>query len=90
MLKMAKLPKPFWGEVVSIMVYLINRSSSIPLDLDITQKVWIGKYVIYSHFEVFGCKAFMHVSKEQRLKLDDKATPCIIIEYGNEEFDYRL
>ena len=32
----------------------------------------------------------MHVPKEQRSKLDDKATPCIFIGYGDEEFDYRL
>ena len=32
----------------------------------------------------------MHVPKEQRLKLDDKATPCIFIGYGDEEFDYML
>ena len=32
----------------------------------------------------------MHVPNEQRLKLDDKTTPCIFIEYGDEEFGYRL
>ena len=32
----------------------------------------------------------MHVPKEQRSKLDDKATSCIFIGYGDEEFDYRL
>ena len=32
----------------------------------------------------------MHVPKEQRSKLDDKATSCIFITYGDEEFDYRL
>ena len=32
----------------------------------------------------------MHVPKEQRSKLDDKATPCIYIRYGDEEFGYKL
>ena len=32
----------------------------------------------------------MHIPKEQRTKRDDKATPCIFIGYGDEEFDYRL
>ena len=32
----------------------------------------------------------MHVPKEQRSKLDDKATSCIFIGYGDEEFGYRL
>ena len=32
----------------------------------------------------------MHVPKEQRSKLDDKATPYIFIGYGDVEFDYRI
>ena len=32
----------------------------------------------------------MQVPKEQRLKLDDKAIPCIFIGYGDKEFNYRL
>ena len=62
----------------------------VPLDFDIPQRVWTGKVVPYSHLKVFGCKAFMHVPKEQRSKLDDKATPCNFIGYGDEEFGYRL
>ena len=87
---MDKLPKSFWGEAVNSTVYLINKSPSFPLDFDILQIVWIGKYVPYSHLKVFGCKAFMHVPKEKRSKHDDKATLCIFIRYGDKEFDNRL
>ena len=48
------------------------------------------KDVPYSHLKVFRCKAFMHVPKEKRSKLDDKATPCIFIGYGDKEFNYML
>ena len=90
MLKLTKLPKSFWGEAINTAAYLINISPSVPLDFDIPQRVWTGKDVLYSHLKVFGCKAFMHVPNEQRSKLDDKATPCIFIGYGDEEFGYRL
>ncbi|GKV49114.1 hypothetical protein SLEP1_g55881 [Rubroshorea leprosula] len=90
MLRMATLPKPFWGEAVNTVVYLINWSPSIPLNFEIPEKAWTGKDVGYSHLRVFGCKAFMHVPKEQRSKLDDKAIPCIFVGYGDEEFGYRL
>ena len=40
--------------------------------------------------KVFVFKTFMHVLKEQRSKLDDKATLCIFTGYGDEEFDYML
>ena len=39
---------------------------------------------------MFGCKAFAHVSKELRQKLDVKSTPCIFVGYGDEEFGYKL
>ena len=46
--------------------------------------------ITYSHLKVFRCKAYRHVPKEKRSKLDNKATSCIFIEYGDEEFDYKL
>ena len=90
MLKLDKLPKSFWGETANTAVYLINKWPSIPLDFDIPQRIWTRKDVSYSHMKVFGCKAFMHVPKEQRLKLDDKTTLGIFIGDGDEEFGYRL
>ena len=69
---------------------MINILPSVHLEFDIPQRVWTGKNVPYTHLKVFGCKAFMHVQKEQRSKLDDKATLCIFTGYGDEEFGYRL
>ena len=90
MLKMAKLPKPFWGEAVQTTCYLINRSPSVPLGFDIPERVWSRHDISYSHLKVFGCKVFAHVNKEHRQKLDDKAIPCIFVGCGYEEFGYRL
>ena len=70
--------------------YLINRSPSAPLGFDVPEKVWTCKEISYNHLKVFGCKAFIHVPKEQRSKLDGKALPCIFIGYGNEEFGYKV
>jgi hypothetical protein len=90
MLSMAKLPKPFWGEAVLTACYLINRSPTVPLNFEVPEKIWSGKDISYSHLKVFGCKAFAHVSKELRQKLDLRSTPCIFIGYGDQEFGYRL
>ncbi|GKU96422.1 hypothetical protein SLEP1_g9661 [Rubroshorea leprosula] len=38
MLRMAILPKPLWGEAVNTTVYLINRSPSVPLNFEISEK----------------------------------------------------
>ncbi|KAM1152104.1 hypothetical protein EV1_034405 [Malus domestica] len=90
MLRTTKLSKQFWGEAVRTACYLINRSPSVPLGLNVPERVWTGNDMSYSYLKVFGCKAFVHVPKEQRLKLDYKATPCIFLGYGSEDFGYRL
>ena len=38
-----KLSKAFWVEVLMTTTYVIDRSSSAPLDGDVPQKVWTGK-----------------------------------------------
>ena len=39
MLRMANLPKSFWGEAVMTACYLINRSLSVSLNFDIPERV---------------------------------------------------
>ena len=90
MLAHAKLPKTFWAEALMTAAYVINRSPSVPLDNDIPQRVWCGKDVSYRHLRVFGCLAYVHVSKDQRGNLDPKTWPCIFLGYGDNEFNYRL
>ena len=82
MLTAAKFLKSFWGAVVLTACYLINKSPSALLEFDFLEKVWTSKEISYNHLKVFRCKAFIHVPKEQRSKLDDKALPCIFISYG--------
>ncbi|KAL6202242.1 hypothetical protein ACLB2K_025951 [Fragaria x ananassa] len=90
MLKTANLAKEFWGAAVKTACYLINRTPCVPLGLETPESVWTSRSASYSHLKVFGCKAFAHVLKEKRSKLDDKAVPCIFLGYGNEEMGYRL
>ena len=44
----------------------------------------------YDHLRVFGCKAFVHVLKDERSKLDAKSRQCIFTGYGENEFGYRF
>ena len=39
---------------------------------------------------MFYCRAFVHIPKDERSKLDVKAKQCIFLGYGHEEFGYRL
>ena len=72
MLSHAKLPKSFLGEAMRIVVDLMNLSPSYPLEGDILERVWIGKFVYFEHLRVFGCRTFVHVPKDERSKLDNK------------------
>lgn len=90
MLKMSDLPKSFWAKAVKTAVYLINRSPSIPLGLDIPERTWKECDPTYSHLRVFGCKTYMDVPKEQRLKHDSNTTLCVFVGYGDEEYGFRL
>ena len=90
MLTESKLPKCFWGEALLAAVHVINLSPTIALDTDVPDNVWFGKNVSYDHLRVFGCKAFVHVPKDERSKLDVKTKQCIFIGYGQDELGYRL
>ena len=36
------------------------------------------------------CDNFVCISKEQRLKIDDRATPCIFVGYRDAALGYKL
>ena len=84
------LPLHLWENVVNIVVNLINRGPSIPLDGGIPEETWTGKKVNYSFLKTFGCEAFVHVDKENRTKLDAKSHNYNFIGYGIDDFGYQL
>ncbi|WVZ14283.1 hypothetical protein V8G54_011849 [Vigna mungo] len=90
MLSEAKLPKHFWGEVLFTAVHVINLSPAVALNSEVSNKIWFGKNGTYDHLRVFGCKAFVHVPKDERSKLDVKTRQCIFIGFGQDEFGYNL
>ncbi|PKI43720.1 hypothetical protein CRG98_035882 [Punica granatum] len=57
---------------------------------DVPQQVWTGKKVSYKHLRVFGCRAFVHIPRDKRSKLDAKAKQYIFLGYAHEEFGYRF
>jgi hypothetical protein len=61
--------------------YLVSMSPSLALVDKNPHQVWSGKNPSVSHLKVFGCDAFVHVPKEKRSKLDNKAVECIFIGY---------
>nr|KYP50220.1 Retrovirus-related Pol polyprotein from transposon TNT 1-94 [Cajanus cajan] len=90
MLSEAKLPKNFWGEAFFAAVHVINLSPVVTLNIEVPNKIWFGIKVSYDYLRVFDYKAFVHILKDERSKLDTKTRQCIFFGYGQDEFDYRF
>ncbi|RDY07901.1 hypothetical protein CR513_07924, partial [Mucuna pruriens] len=82
MLSEIKLPKHFLGETLYTTVHVINLSLAVALNTEVSDKIWFDKDVNY--------KAFVHVPKDERSKLDMKTRQCIFIGYGHDEYGYRM
>ena len=86
----AGFPLQFREDVVDNVVYLIKRGPSRYLDGRILEEEWIGKKLNYSFLKTFDCKAFVHIDKKNRTKLEAKSKKCTFIGYGANDFGYRL
>lgn len=89
MLMDANLEKRYWGEAVHTANYLQNRlptkaTGRTPYEL------WYSKRPHVGNLHIFGCAAYVHIHKEQRRKLDDKADKFIFVGYSEESKGYRF
>jgi hypothetical protein len=86
----AGLDKKFWAEAVCTAVMIRNRSPTVAVDNMTPYECFYEKKPDVSHFRVFGCKAYMHVPKENRRKWDSKTKKCIFVGYSITSKGYRL
>uniref|UniRef100_A0A2N9GRZ0 CCHC-type domain-containing protein n=1 Tax=Fagus sylvatica TaxID=28930 RepID=A0A2N9GRZ0_FAGSY len=86
----AELPKIFWAEAVDMACYIINRSPRVALDGKVAEEVWTGQEVDYSFMRIFGCSAYVHISGEDRSKLDPKSKKCIFLGFKKGVKGYKL
>ncbi|RVW82043.1 Retrovirus-related Pol polyprotein from transposon TNT 1-94 [Vitis vinifera] len=88
------VPKSYWGEVVLIATYMINRIPSRVLDNKSPVEILKS---FYPHFRtsngltprVFGCTAFVHVHSQHRDKLDPRAIKCVFLGYSSTQKGYK-
>jgi hypothetical protein len=90
MLNGVGLGQEFWAEAVGTTCYLVNQSPSSTLDDKTLNEVWSGKKPSLQHLRVFRYDAYVHVPKENRSKLDNKAEKCIFIGYRDGVKGYNL
>ena len=90
MIKGKNLSNGFWAEAISTVVYLKNRSPTKILENKTPFEAFYGYKPEVSHLKIFGSKAFSHIPKEDRRKLDAKAIKCIFIGYCTEYKSYKM
>lgn len=84
------MPKKFWAEALSTAVYLRNRSPTTSVPDMTPYEALQGEKPDVSHLKQFGCICYAHIPKDERKKLDSKATKCIFLGYGDRVKGYRL
>jgi hypothetical protein len=60
-------------EAVNTAIYLKNRWPTSVVKHVTPEEAWAEETVNSRHLKIFGCKAFMHVPKENRKKWDTKS-----------------
>lgn len=75
------LPDTFWGEAALAFVYVTNRFPTAPLGTTTPYERWYGHKPDVSHFRVWGCRAFVHIQRDQRTKTQSHTAECVFIGY---------
>ncbi|CAJ2662759.1 unnamed protein product [Trifolium pratense] len=86
----AGLSKGFWAEAINMACYLINRSPRASLEGKVAKEVWTGKPIDLNNLRIFGCPAFVHISSEDRSKLDPKSKKCVFVGYSKGVKGFKL
>jgi hypothetical protein len=81
MLKAMDLPGWFWGEAVTMAVYILNRSPTHSLDGQTPYEVWHGTKPSVHHMRMFGCVAHVKQGNKRLTKLEDRSTLMVFIGY---------
>lgn len=81
LLKSMKVPAWFWGEVVKVVVYLLNRSPAKSLNGKTPFESWFGRKLGVKHLRTFGCVAYAKRVGPYVDKLTDRTIPGVFLGY---------
>lgn len=90
MLQGKGLSNGLWAEAITTAIYLKNRSPTKCLGFKTPFEALFGLKPSIGHLRIFGSKAYAHILKAERKKLDPKAFKCIFVGYGTQYKAYKL
>ena len=90
MLLNKQIPRKFWGEVVNISCYIVNRIYFRAGMKKTAYEIWNGKKPKVKYFRVFGCKCYILNDRENLGKFDAKSDEGIFLGYSTSSRAYRV
>jgi hypothetical protein len=81
----------FWELAVDAMVHTYNQTPTHVLRWKTPHELWSDGHIPdVSYFQVFGCKAYVHVSEDKQKKLDPCSIKIMLVRYELGSKGYRL
>lgn len=87
MLLDVKMDNKYWDEAIITATYLQNRLLNHVITPD---ELWTSRKPDIRHIRTFGCKAYVHIPKEKRTKLEKCAKIGILVGYCETSKVYRI
>lgn len=89
LLKAKRIPEEFWGEAVTMAVFLLNRSPTKSLDGVTPFRAWHRRKPNVHFLRTFECIVHVKDTCLGLKKLDDRSRPLIIVGYEQGTEGYR-
>ena len=90
MMKAKGMPTSFWGEAVTMAVFILNRAPTKVLKGKTLFEAWHGCKLSVSFLWTFGCIGHVRKTKSVLTKLEDRSTPMVLLGYKEGTKAYRL
>lgn len=80
-----ELPQMLWAELINTAAYILNRTGPTRIQNKVPYELWYNKEPRITHLRIIGSPCYAHVPKQNRSKLDKKATKGRLIGYENDD-----
>ena len=86
----AGLSEGFWADAMMTASHVLNRSPRKGLGWKTPHELMFGRIPDVHYLRVFGCRAWVHIPKDQRTKWKPNSVPMIFVGYEPGSKAYRL
>ncbi|KAL1918566.1 uncharacterized protein VTP21DRAFT_3226 [Calcarisporiella thermophila] len=90
LLEQSQVPKELWTEAVRTATLVKNMWPSKPINGKSPYQLWYDKNPDIAQLRTFGCRAYAHIPKTQRSKLDRRAEAGVMVGYSYQSKAWRI